>query len=381
MRFRALFLALLASGVTPAAAEVRIGLGAPITGPDAAFGAELRNGVELAIHDINLRGGILGQHLVLSIGDDGGDPKKGLAVARKFVAGKVSAVIGHFNSTVTLPTSDIYSDHAILHIPPASSNPQVPERGLDFVFRTCGRDDQQAAVAAKFLAANAKKIAILHDRTSYGKGLADATRSALLALGAKEVLYDGVEKGQKDFSAMVARIKASGADFLYWGGGPTEAGLILRQLRAQKTDTRLLASDAIASDEFAAAGGDAVGGALMTFPPDVRERPEASEVVKEFKGRNIEPEAYTLYAYAAVEVLEQAAKAAGSLKTEAIARALHSGTRFKTVLGEISYDSKGDVTEPDYALFVWKKGPDGKMEYNRLEGRSADIGEAGKSLK
>jgi len=120
---------------------------------------------------------------------------------------------------------------------------------------------------------------------------------------------------------------------------------------------------------------------LMTFPPDVRERPEASEVVKEFKGRNIEPEAYTLYAYAAVEVLEQAAKAAGSLKTEAIARALHSGTRFKTVLGEISYDSKGDVTEPDYALFVWKKGPDGKMEYNRLEGRSADIGEAGKSLK
>jgi branched-chain amino acid transport system substrate-binding protein len=352
---------------TPAAAEVRIGLGAPLTGPDAGFGAELRSGVEQAVLDINAKGGILGQHLVLHIGDDGSDPKKGVAVANKFVAQKVSFVVGHFNSTVTLPTSEIYSDHGVLDITPASVNPQVTERGLDFIFRTCGRDDQQAGVAAKYLAAQgAKKIAILHDRTTYGKDLADKTRKALLDLGIKEVLYDGVDKGEKDYSAMITRIKASGADFLYWGGGAADAGLIVRQMRAQGINTVLIGTDAIASDDFAAAAGDAAQGTLMTMPPDPRRRPEAAQAVQRFEARGIEPEAYTLYAYAAVEVIEEAAEAASSLDPAAMAKLMHSGVPFKTVLGTISYDAQGDRTEPDYVMFVWKKGIDGKIEYDRL---------------
>ena len=358
------FLLLLAS---LAAAQVRIGLGAPISGPDAVFGAELRNGIEQAVLDINAKGGILGKYLVLSLGDDGSDPKKGVAVANKFLAGKVSFVVGHFNSTVTLPASEIYSDHAVLDITPASINPQVTERGLDFLFRICGRDDQQAGVAAKFLAAQSgKKIAILYDNTTYGKGLADAARSALLGLGIKDVLYDGVDKGEKDYSAIVARIKVASADFVYWGGLATEAGIIVRQMREQGVNTLLIAGDGIASEDFSAAGGDAVEGTLMTFPPDPRARPEAAEVVKKFKARGIHPEAYTLYAYAAVEVMQQAAQAAGSLDPAAMAKVMHSGMRFKTVLGDISYDAKGDITEPDYAMFVWKKGADGTMEYDRL---------------
>lgn len=357
---------LAAALASAAAAEVRIGLGAPITGPDAEFGTELRNGVELAIHDINIKGGILGQHLVLTIGDDGSDPKKGVAIANKFVGDKINFVVGHFNSTVTLPASAIYADHAILDITPASTNPQVTERGLDFVFRTCRRDDQQATVAAKFLAQTGKKIAILNDNTTYGKGLADELRAALLALGVKEVLYDGIDKETKDYSAIVARLKASGADFLYWGGGAAQAGLILRQMRDHDARTVLVAGDAIAADDFPAAGGDAVDGTLMTFPRDPRGRPEAAAVVMQFKARNIDPEAYTLYAYAALEIIGQAAEAAGSLDTAAVAKVMHSGLRFKTVLGEISYDSRGDITQPDYAMFVWRKGPDGKMEYDRL---------------
>ena len=361
----ALLLLLLAA--MPAVAEVRIGLGAPISGPDAVFGAELRNGVEQAIRDINAKGGILGKHLLLSVGDDGSDPKKGIAVANKFVAGKVSLVVGHFNSTVTLPASEIYSDHAILDITPASINPEVTERGLDFVFRTCGRDDQQARVAAKFLAAQSgKKIAILYDNTTYGKGLADAARSALLGLGIKDVLYDGVDKGEKDYSAIVARVKSASADFLYWGGVATEAGMIVRQMREQGANTVLIAGDGIASEDFSAAGGAAIEGTLMTFPPDPRERPEATKVVKEFKARGIDPEVYTLYAYAALEVLQQAAEAAGSLAPAAMAKVMHSGMRFKTVLGDLSYDAKGDIVEPDYAIFVWRKGPDGTPEYDRL---------------
>jgi branched-chain amino acid transport system substrate-binding protein len=358
---------LLLALASPAAAEARIGLGAPLTGPDAVFGAELRNGVEQAVLDINAKGGILGQHLVLNIGDDGGDPKKAVAVAKRLVAQQTSFVVGHFNSTVTLPASEIYSDHGILDITPASVNPQVTERGLDLVFRTCGRDDQQASVAAKYLAARgAKKIAILHDKTTYGKDLADETRKVLLDLGIKDVLYDGVDKDNKDYSAIVARIKASGADFLYWAGGATDAGLIVRQMRAQGMNTVLVGADGIASDDFAAAGGDAVEGTLMTMPPDPRRRPEAAAAVQRFEGRGIDPEAYTLYAYAAVEVIEGAAEAAHSLDPAAMAKAMHSGAPFNTVLGTISYDSKGDRIEPDYVMFVWKKGIDGKMEYDRL---------------
>jgi branched-chain amino acid transport system substrate-binding protein len=359
--------ALLLLLASPAAGEVRIGLGAPLSGPDAVFGAELREGVEQAVHDINAKGGILGQHVVLSIGDDGSDPKKGVAVANKLVADKVSFVVGHFNSTVTLPASEIYSDHAILDITPASTNPQITERGLDFVFRTCGRDDQQAGVAASFLASQSgKKIAILNDTTTYGKGLADETRKRLADLGVKEVLYDGVEKGETDYSAIVGRIKSAGADFVYWGGGATEAGVILQQMRGQGVNAVLIAGDGIALEDFSAAGGDAVEGTLMTFPSDARDRPEAAEVVKRFKARGVDLEAYTLYAYAAVELIEQAAMAAGSLDPAALAKVMHSGVGLKTVLGTISFDAKGDITPPDYAIFVWQKNADGKMEFAPL---------------
>lgn len=352
---------------TPAAAEVRIGLGAPMSGPDAVFGTELRSGVEQAVLDINAKGGILGQHLVLSIGDDGSDPKKGTAVANDFLADRIGFVVGHFNSTVTLPTSQIYSDQAVLDITPASTNPQITERGLDFVFRSCGRDDRQAGVATEYLAAQSgKKIAVLYDNTTYGKGLADETRKELLDRGIKDVLYDGVDKGQKDYSSIVARIKAADADFVYWGGLGTEAGVIIRQMREQGVRAVLMGGDAMASEDLAGAGGDAVEGTLMTFPPDPRDRPEAAEAVKRFKARGITPEVYTLYAYAAVEVIEQAAEAAGSLQSAAMAKLLHSGMPLKTVLGNISYDAKGDLTEPDYVVFVWRKGPNGKMQYDRL---------------
>jgi branched-chain amino acid transport system substrate-binding protein len=360
----ALLLLLLAS---PAAAEVRIGLGAPITGPDAVFGAELRNGVEQAVLDINAKGGVLGQHLVVRIGDDGSDPKKGVAVANKFVAEKISFVVGHLNSTVTLPASEIYADHGVLDITPASVNPQITERGLDLVFRTCGRDDQQAGIAAKFLASQpARKIAILYDRTTYGKDLADKARNALLDLGVKDVLYDGVDKGEKDYSAIVARIKTSGADYIYWGGGASDAGLIVRQMREQGVNAVLFAADAIASDDFSGVGGNTVEGTLMTLPRDPRNRPEAADVVNHFKARGIDPEAYTLYAYAAVQVIDKAAIAAGSLDPAAMAKVMHSGVSFKTVLGTLSFDARGDLTEPDYVVFVWKKGASGKIEYERL---------------
>ena len=347
---------------------IKIGIGGPMTGSDAIFGTQMRNGIEQAVHDINATGGILHHKLSVDIGDDAGDPRQGVAVAKKFIADHVQFVVGHFNSGVTLPTSSIYADNNILDITPASTNPLITERGLETMFRTSGRDDQQAAVAAKFLASlGDKKIAIVHDKTTYGKGLADGMRNELAKLGIKDVLYGGVTKDTKAYFALASEIKAAGADIIYWGGLPTEAALILRQMRERSIHTVMMANSGIAGDEFATIGRDAVLGTMMTFPSDPRIRPQAAKVVKEFKAHNFAPGAYTLYSYAAVQILKQAADQARSLDPKKIAEVMHSGMRFKTVLGTLAFDAKGDVTRPDYHIFIWRKGAGGKIGYYPLK--------------
>ena len=353
--------------VPAAHAQIRLGIGGPISGPDATFGGQLRMGVEQAVEDINASGGILGQQLIVSVGDDAADPKQGVSVANKFIGDEISFVVGHFNSSVTMPTSSIYAENNILNITPASTNPLITERGLDTVFRTCGRDYQQGLVAARFLAnQKAKAVAIIHDKSTYGKGLADETRKNLDALGIKVVLYEGLNKGEKDYSAIVSKIKESQADIVYWGGVHTEAGLLIRQMRDQGVDTIVMAGDGIASDEFAAIGGPGVEGTFMTFPPDPRNRPDAAKVVAEFKAKDFNPETYTLYSYAAVEIMKQAAEMAKSADPSEMAKAMHSGMTFKTVIGDLNYDKKGDVMRTDYVVYVWKKGPDGRISYYEL---------------
>ncbi len=346
-------------------AQIKIGVGGPITGPNAAFGAQLKNGTEQAVEDINAAGGVLGQKLQVSVGDDVSDPKQGVSVANKFVGDGVKWVVGHFNSGVTMPASEVYAENGILMISPSATNPKVTERGLWNTFRVCGRDDQQGEVAAAYIAKNFKdkKIAIVHDKTTYGQGLADETRKGLTKAGIKDVLYEGVNAGEKDFSALVSKIKAAGADFLYWGGLHTEGGLIVRQMRDQGLKTVLISGDGITTDEFATIGGPGVEGTLMTFPPDPQKRPEAAAVVKKFEAKNFKPEAYTLYSYAAVQVMAEGAKRANSTDPKKIAAALQGGAPVKTVIGDLAFDKKGDITRPDYTVYTWKKGADGKITY------------------
>src|ERR1043165_2702853 len=216
-----------------AAAQVKFGVGGPITGPNAATGAQMKNGVEQAATDINAAGGILGNKLSVEFGDDVSDPKQGVSVANNFAADGVKFVIGHYNSGVTIPSSEVYQENGILQITPASTNPTVTERKMWNIFRVCGRDDQQGQVAGEYIAKHfkGKKVAIVHDKTTYGKGLADETKKAINKAGIKEVLYEGVNTGEKDFSALVSKIKQSNADLIYWGGLYTEGGLIVRQMR------------------------------------------------------------------------------------------------------------------------------------------------------
>jgi len=362
----ALGLGLAAAGT--AQAQVKFGVGGPITGANAAFGAQLKNGAEQAVADINEAGGILGQKVELSVGDDVGDPKQGVSVANKFVADGVKFVVGHFNSGVTMPTSEIYAENGMVAITPASTNPQVTERKLWNIFRVCGRDDQQGTVAGDYILKNlqGKKIAIVHDKTTYGQGLADETRKTINQGGMKEVVYEGVNTGEKDFSALVSKLKAANVDLVYFGGLHTEAGLIVRQMRDQGVNAVLMSGDGITSDEFATIGGPGVEGTLMTFAPDPRKRPEAKAIIEKFRAKNFEPEAYTLYSYAAVEIVKQAAEAAKTLDPKKVADQIRSGMKFKTVIGELSFDNKGDITRPDYVVYVWKKGADGKISYAEL---------------
>ena len=345
-------------------AQIKLGVAGPITGPNAAFGAQLKNGVEQAVEDINAAGGILGQKITVSIGDDVSDPKQGVSVANKFVGDGVKFVVGHFNSGVTIPASEVYQENGMIVVTPSATNPKLTERNMWNVFRTCGRDDQQGAVAAEYIATKlaGKKVAVIHDKTTYGQGLADETKKAMNAKGVKEALYEGVNTGEKDFSALVSKIKASGAEVVYWGGLHTEGGLIVRQMRDQGVKAVLMSGDGITSDEFATIGGPGVEGTLMTFPPDPRERPQAKAVLAKFEARKFNPEAYTLYSYAAVEILKQAAEQAKSLDPKKVAEVMHSGKAFKTVIGDIAYDKKGDITRPDYTMYTWKN-VNGKITY------------------
>ncbi len=346
-------------------AQLKFGVTGPITGANAAFGKQLTDGAEQATADFNAAGGIMGQKIALSKGDDVADPKQGVSVANKFVGDGIKFVVGPFNSGVTIPASEVYAENGVLMITPSATNPRVTERKLWNVFRTCGRDDQQGAVAADHIAKNFKdkKVAVIHDKTTYGQGLADETKKAMNAKGVKEALYEGVNTGEKDFSALITKMKNANIDVVYWGGLHTEGGLIVRQMRDQGVKAIMMSGDGITSDEFASIGGPGVEGTLMTFPPDPRNRPEAAKIVAAFKAKGINPEAYTLYTYAAMEVIKQAAEAAKSLDPKKVAAQIHTGQKFNTVIGELVFDKKGDITRPDYVMYTWKKGADGKVTY------------------
>ena len=347
---------------TAMAADVKIATVGPMTGQYASFGQQMKAGAEQAVADINAAGGIkVGGKMVklkLIVGDDACDPKQAVAVAGKLAADKVIFVAGHFCSGSSIPASKVYAEEGIIQISPASTNPKLTDnRAGPNVYRVCGRDDQQGSVAGKYLATKfkGKKIAIIHDKTAYGKGLADETRKALRANGGKEAMYEAYTAGEKDYTALVSKLKQAGIDILYVGGYHTEAGLMVRQMRNQGMKTLLVSGDALVTKEYWQITGPAGEGTLMTFSPDPRLNPAAADVVKTFKAKNIEPEGYVLYTYAAIQAWKQAAESAGSLDAGKIIKALNSG-KFKTVLGEFTFDKKGDPSLPPYVFYKWSKG-------------------------
>jgi branched-chain amino acid transport system substrate-binding protein len=349
----------LTAGV--AKADIQIATVGPITGSNAAFGEQLKKGAEQAVADINAKGGVLGQKLVLSVGDDACDPKQAIAVANQMASKGVVFVAGHFCSSSSIPASTVYNEAGILQITPASTNPALTEDAAknkwDNVYRTCGRDDQQGAVAGKYLVAHykGKPIAILDDKSAYGKGLADETTKSANAGGLKEVIHESITAGDKDFTALISKMKQANVEAIYFGGYQTEAGLLVRQAREQGLKAQLISGDALPTTEFWGITGPAGEGTLFTFASDPQKKASAKAIVEEFKKTGYEPEGYTLYTYAAIQVFAEAATKAKSIKLPDLVKALHS-TTFETVIGPIKYDAKGDISESDFVVWQWHDG-------------------------
>ncbi|TDH63279.1 branched-chain amino acid ABC transporter substrate-binding protein [Dankookia rubra] len=352
----------VAMGSTGAFAQgsgpIRIACAGPLTGSNAAAGDQMKIGAQQAVADFNAAGGVLGRQLVLELGDDACDPRQAVSVANQMAGRKVAMVAGHYCSGSSIPASKVYAEEGVLQISPASTNPKYTDEGSWNTFRVCGRDDQQGQVAGAYIAKTfpGRKVAILHDNQAYGKGLAEETKKSLNAAGQNEVLFSAYTPGERDYSALVSRMKEAGVQVMYIGGYYTEAGLILRQAKEQGMAVTMIGGDALVTKDFWQITGATGEGTLMTFPSDPRNRPAAAKVVQSFKARNVDPEGYVLYTYAAVQIWAAAAEKLKSIDPKKIAEAMKSSGPWQTVLGPISFDKKGDVTVADYVFYVWKNG-------------------------
>ena len=309
----AALLSAAAMGAASAYADIEVATAGPMTGDYAAFGMQMQRGAEAAVEDINAAGGVLGEKLHLNVGDDACDPKQAPAVANDFVSKGVVFVAGHFCSGSSIPASDVYIEEGIMQMSPASTNPAFTEgpaeKGVDIIFRTCGRDDQQGDFAGAWLAKNyaGKNVAILHDKSTYGKGVADLTMSVMNAAGLKEKMYEAYTAGEQDYTALITKMKSENIDAIYLGGYHTEGALIIRQAREQGLNAQLFGPDSLNTLEFASIAGDAANGVMFSNAAEARNLPSAKAAVEKIRAGGFEPEGYTLSTYAAMQVWSMAA--------------------------------------------------------------------------
>lgn len=359
-------LAVMTGAGSARAQDITIAVAGPMTGAVASIGEQIRHGAELAAEAVNRSGGVNGKMIKISVQDDACDPKQAVAIANRIVSAGIKFVDGHACSGSSIPAAEVYGENNILMMSPASSAPKLTDdaakNGYTTILRLYGRDDAQGRFIGPWIKEKygAKKIAILHDKSAYGKGLADVVKEDLNKAGVKEVLYEGINAGEKDYTAVVNRLRSAGVEFLYFGGYHTEAGLIKRQAADQNYQFQLMMGDSLATPEFWSVAGPAGESTLFTFPPDARENEAAKAAIEQFKQSNFVPEGFTLFSYAVVQAIAGGIAKANSTDPVAVAKALRS-TNVDTVIGPVSFDEKGDVKNPRYDINVWKDGKYSKL--------------------
>jgi branched-chain amino acid transport system substrate-binding protein len=344
---------------------IKIAVQAPLSGEQAAIGEHIKLGAQLAVEEAVKSFKALGYDLVLVPQDDQAKPEVGVANARNMVADPdVLVIVGHFNSGVALPASEVYKDAMLVMISPANTATEITDRGYPNVNRVCGRDDVQGPVGARFAAQElkAKSVYIIHDKTLYGQGVADNFRNEAKKLGINVLGYEGTEE-RANFSPMINPLKAKNPALVYFGGIYHQGGLLLKQLREKGVNAKFMGPDGLDSAEMVKIAGASVVGSYYTSvagPPDAY--PETAAFAKKFKqrfGKDIE--SFGMYGYDAtlvgIKAMEGWIKANGGKKptrTE-VSTAVRKLKGFKGVTGSIEFDNKGDPVKAKYFVLQFDK--------------------------
>jgi branched-chain amino acid transport system substrate-binding protein len=352
----------LLMGTAARADDITFAVAGPMTGPLATIGDQFKQGAQAAADAINAKGGVMGRQVKLQFEDDQCDPKQAVSVANRIAASGIKFVDGHACSGSSIPASAVYAENGTLMMSPASSNPVMTDdaaaKGWTNIMRLYTRDDAQGAFIGPWIAMQyaGKNVAVLHDKTAYGQGVADAVRATMNEHGLKEAIYEGINAGEKDYKALVTKLKDAKVEVVYFGGYHPEAGLILRQAAEQNYKFQLIMPDSIASPEFWQVAGPAGEGTLFVFPSDPQAKPEAKEAVEKISAGGFKPEGFTLFSYAVIQAFAQGIERAGSVDPTKVAEALKNGQTIDTVVGSVLFDEKGDLKDASYDINRWSNG-------------------------
>lgn len=348
---------------TQGPAEIVIGVAGPMTGDQSKLGGDVERGTRLAVEEWNGRGGINGKKIRLEVGDDQHDPKQAVSVANKLVNSGIVGVVGHFNSSASIPASSVYNGAGVPMITPASTNPRLTDQGFWNVFRVCGRDDQQGKVAADLVGTQLKlkRVAILHDKTTYGQGLAEEFRKSLAAYPTIEVVsFDGITQGDKDFRGILTSIKGKDPELFFFGGVFPEGGQLAKQAKEVGLTAPMLSGDGVIDPKFIEIAGTAAEGTYLTFTADPEKMPQAKGFLDKYKakyGNELAP--YAIYSYDAANILLTSlaeAEKEGKLKDGKRVAEIVRNAKYDGALGHIEFDAKGDVKKSPYIVWITKNG-------------------------
>ena len=328
-----------------------------LSGPYGSLGAQMNWGAEMAVRDLNEKGGVLGFKVKLFIEDDKCTPTRALKMARKLVMKEhIAFVIGHLCSGASISASKFYEKNNVLMISPAAGDPKLTDEGGINVFRVSGRYDQQGVVAGSYIVDRffKERVAIIHDDTVYGKVLADTVKKEINKRGKMATIYYHYPVGYRDFSALISKMKAQRIALMFVGGQLNDVGTLVRQSRKQKMRGILMSGDALATEKFWEIAGEYAEGTLITSRPDPANSPAAKDIVDEVLAKALKPDRLILYTYATIQAWAEAVKIANSGDMVEVAKALKHNY-FDTVLGKINFDNKGDVVGINYEIYEWRK--------------------------
>ena len=340
------------------AAPIKIGLMAPITGAFASEGQDMQKICELMTEELNKAGGINGNKVQLVIEDDGSTPRSAATAASRLVAADVCAAIGTYGSAVTEASQDIYDEAGIVQIGTGSTSIRLTAKGMKRFFRTCPRDDEQGRVAQSTLAKfGFKKVAILHDNSSYAKGLAEEAQKGLKDAGVPVVFYDALTPSERDYTAILTKLKAADPDLIFFTGYYPEAGMLLRQKKEMHWDVPMMGGDAANNTDLVKiAGKDAAKGYFFISPPSAHDfdTPEAKDFFSRYKAQynSLPSSVWSVLAGDAFKVIVAALQAVTDANPEAVAKYLKKDLKeYPGLTGKLGFNEKGDRIGDLYKVY------------------------------